>query len=259
MFEDIEDASSFWRELWETRGSGNEDAAWLQEMEDAIARRVPPPPKKPWQFETSHGVRIILKKRNWSAPGPDKLVNYWWKRAHALHDGVTRAFLAISESEEEYPGWFTEGKTSLLPKPGDFCGENQRPITFLNNTYKWFTSCLQSPMPYVYQLQYNNNITFIKIYTPCSLSTVLREIKYITVINLSISKIIKYIADIKTIKLFKEKIRLHLKNWKYTNSKKMTNNKRLLVTICLVNWNIKCSIIPQFSTKDLGGSRLANL
>ena len=34
----------------------------------------------------------------------------------------------------------------------------------------------------------------------------------------------------------------------YTNSKKMTNNKRLLVTICFANWNIKCSIISQFST-----------
>ena len=92
------------------------------------------------------------------------------------------------------------------------------------------------------------NITFIKKYTPCSLSTELRELKYITVINLSISKLIKFITDIKTIKLLKEKIRLHLKNWKYTNSKKMTNNKRLLVTICFANWNIKCSIIPQFST-----------
>ena len=92
------------------------------------------------------------------------------------------------------------------------------------------------------------NTTFIKIYAPCSLSTELRAIKYITVINSSISKIIKYIADIKTIKLLKEKIRLHLQNWKYTNSKKMTNNKRLLVTICFANWNIKCSIIPQFST-----------
>ena len=115
-------------------------------MEDAIARRVPPPPQEPWQLKTSPAVRALLKKRNWSAPGPDKLVNYWWKRAHALHDGVTRAFLAISESEEEFPGWFSEGKPSLLPKPGDFCSENQRPITCLNNIYKWLTSCLQSPM-----------------------------------------------------------------------------------------------------------------
>ena len=145
MFENIEDASSFWRELWETRGSGNEGAAWLQEMEDAIARRVPPTPEEPWQFETSQGVRIPLKKRNWSAPGPDKLVNYWWKGAHALHDGVTRAFLAIPKSEEECPGWFTEEKQASYR---NFCSENQRPITCLNNIYmyKWFTSCLQSPM-----------------------------------------------------------------------------------------------------------------
>ena len=92
------------------------------------------------------------------------------------------------------------------------------------------------------------NITFIRKYTPCSLSTELRALKYITVINLSISKIIKFITNIKKIKLLKEKIRLHLKNLKCTNSKKMTNNERLLVTICFANWNIKCSIIPQFST-----------
>ena len=49
------------------------------------------------------------------------------------------------------------------------------------------------------------NITFIRKYTPCSLSTELRALKYITVINLSISKIIKFITDIKTIKLLKEK------------------------------------------------------
>ena len=65
---------------------------------------------------------------------------------YTLHDGVTRAFLAISESKEEYPGWFSEGKTSLLLRPGDFRSENQRPITCLNNIYKWFTFCLQSTM-----------------------------------------------------------------------------------------------------------------
>ena len=45
-----------------------------------------------------------------------------------------------------YPEWFTEGRTSLLPKPGDFTSENQRPITCLNTLYKWFTSCVLGPM-----------------------------------------------------------------------------------------------------------------
>ena len=28
----------------------------------------------------------------------------------------------------------------------EFTSENQRPITCLNNMYKWFTSCLQNPI-----------------------------------------------------------------------------------------------------------------
>ena len=52
----------------------------------------------------------------------------------------------FSKRDEEYPQWFAEGKTSLLPKPGDFSSENQRPITSLNNLYKWFTSCVQGSM-----------------------------------------------------------------------------------------------------------------
>ena len=48
----------------------------------------------------------------------------------------------ISEYEEEYPAWFCEGKTTLIPKPGEFTSDNQGPITCLNTLYKCFTSCL---------------------------------------------------------------------------------------------------------------------
>ena len=68
-------------------------------------------------------IRIILsKKRNWSAPGPDK-----------LHKGVVESFKEVSKSHEDYPKWFSEGKTSLIPKEGEFLSENLRPITCLNN------------------------------------------------------------------------------------------------------------------------------
>ena len=67
----------------------------LQDLEYAIVRRVPTSPKEPWQLETSQAVKVLPKKRNWNTPGPDRfhklLVEVW-------------AFLAISESEEEYPG-----------------------------------------------------------------------------------------------------------------------------------------------------------
>lgn len=100
-FENIEDASNFWIELWETRGTGNKEAEWLSKIKEAIARKVPVPAEGSWRLECSEVVKCLLKKRNWSAPGPDRLVNYWWKRLHVLHEGITKAFVAISESTEE--------------------------------------------------------------------------------------------------------------------------------------------------------------
>ncbi|XP_068739391.1 uncharacterized protein [Montipora capricornis] len=90
-------------------------------------------------------AKVLTKKKNWSAPGPDRLANFWWKRANSLHKGVATAFQVISRSDEEYPQWFSEGKTSLIPKPGIFSSDNQRPITCLNTIYKWYTSCLLVP------------------------------------------------------------------------------------------------------------------
>ena len=95
-----------------------------------------------WVLVTSEVVKVLAQKKNWSAPGLDRIANFWWKRAQALHEGVISSFQVISEYEEEYPAWFCEGKTTLIPKPGEFTSDNQRPITCLNMLYKWFTLCL---------------------------------------------------------------------------------------------------------------------
>ena len=52
----------------------------------------------------------------------------------------------IVQHDHEYPLWFAEDKTSLILKAGEFSSENERPITCLNNMYKWFTSCMLKPM-----------------------------------------------------------------------------------------------------------------
>ena len=121
------------------------------------------------KLETAEVVGVLKRKKNRSAPGPDGLVNFWWKRAHALHEGVARSFEAISRTDDEYPSWFAEGKTSLIPKPGEFISDNQRPITCLNTSYKWFTSCLLSPTD-----QHLEELGFCLLYTspsPRDLST----------------------------------------------------------------------------------------
>ena len=146
MFENIEEASGFWRKLWEERGTGNKNVAWLQEVKIAIYEQVPPPTASEWALKVAEAVKVLSKKRNWSAPGPDKITNFWWKHAGTLHKGVVDNFKEVSKSNEDYPKWFSEGKTSLIPKEGEFLIENQRPITRLNNMYKWFTSCLLAPV-----------------------------------------------------------------------------------------------------------------
>ena len=87
-------------------------------------------------------TKVLARKKNWNAPGPDRLTNIWWKKAIVLHEGVAISFQTIANTVNiGYPAWFSEGKTTLLPKPGEFTSDNQRPIT----PKKWFTSCLLGP------------------------------------------------------------------------------------------------------------------
>ena len=59
---------------------------------------------------------------------------------------VTKSFQTIVNGDQEIPLWTTEGKTTLIPKPGEFSSENQRPITCLNSIYKRLTCCLIKPV-----------------------------------------------------------------------------------------------------------------
>ena len=119
MFEDIGEAKGFWRSLWEEQGSEDENAEWLKEIEEAIRQRVPPTSLEEWDLETVARAKVISKKRNWSAPGPDRVVNFLWKRECAVHEDVKISFKGISESLQAYPEWFAQGKSSLIPKPGE--------------------------------------------------------------------------------------------------------------------------------------------
>jgi len=51
----------------------------FKEIELAISQRVPSSTLEAWTMETNEAVKVIQKKRNWSASGPDRVVKYWWK------------------------------------------------------------------------------------------------------------------------------------------------------------------------------------
>ena len=92
--------------------SRDENAEWLKEIEKAIRQRVPLASQEEWGLETVAIAKVISTKRNWCAPGPDRVVNFWWKRACAVHEDVKISFNGISESLQAYPEWFAQGESA---------------------------------------------------------------------------------------------------------------------------------------------------
>ena len=78
---------------------------------------MPLPAEEEWDVEVDEVVKTVEKKKNWSAPGPDTISNYWWKHAEALHHRVMHCFKYISTLQGDFPAGFTGGKTTLIPKP----------------------------------------------------------------------------------------------------------------------------------------------
>ena len=85
--DNTEEASSFWKSLWEKEGSGDISAKWVEEVKSAINSRVAVPTDEQFLLTKEEAVNAMRKKRNWSATGPDCITNYWWKRRTAYMKG----------------------------------------------------------------------------------------------------------------------------------------------------------------------------
>ena len=65
MFENIEEASNFWKELWKKKGTGNKCTSCLEEVKTPINQRVPAPfSEDTFVLEREKAVKVIRKKRN---------------------------------------------------------------------------------------------------------------------------------------------------------------------------------------------------
>ena len=78
--------------LWEQEGSGDPSAPWLGVVREAIKENASEPREDGFTFEYTSDRKVITKKKNWSAPRPDKIANFWWKKECTLHEGVSKSF-----------------------------------------------------------------------------------------------------------------------------------------------------------------------
>ena len=73
MFENIDEASSYWNLLWEQSSTSisTTRVSWLNDVKRGFDKLLPAPPADFFQLSTEASTKVIKQKRNWSAPGPD--------------------------------------------------------------------------------------------------------------------------------------------------------------------------------------------
>ena len=133
---------NFWRGLWESDDTGNPDVQWLKEIEKIFCDLVPDINEGNLNLTEEICWNGIRKKKNWSAPGPDGICNFWWKKITLVFHVTLDIFSGLINEEKGIESWYCRGRTALIEKPGEWSKENQRPITCLNTHYKWLTSIL---------------------------------------------------------------------------------------------------------------------
>ncbi|EFA77454.1 hypothetical protein PPL_12056 [Heterostelium album PN500] len=135
-------AFEFWSQLWNppsTEATNYDELEWIQRVKDSNQFKSIKETK--FEIEGADISNYIKNKKNWSAPGPDGICNYWIKRIKRYHEDLAEAFNAYLHLDiMKFPKWFCEGITYRIHKGGDKEDEAYyRPITCINNTCKILT------------------------------------------------------------------------------------------------------------------------
>ena len=85
VFENPEEVVDFWAGIWEKTDGGNPNATWISEVEEVFREIIPTVDHGNIPVTCELVLKAIKKKKNWSAPGPDLIVNFWWKRLTSTH------------------------------------------------------------------------------------------------------------------------------------------------------------------------------
>ena len=95
FFENSEDVLKFWKSLWEKDDQGKPNVDWLREYEILFKSIIPEIHTGDIEITDTIIWNSIKKKRNWSAPGPDLVVNYWLKKLFVIHKVIKCIFMGI--------------------------------------------------------------------------------------------------------------------------------------------------------------------
>lgn len=142
----LKKSTEFWHGIWGIPlDASNTEIRKTLDPVDEIAKDKPL--DGVWSnFGGDEAILALKKKKNFSAPGPDGISNYWLKQMkEILAPLVAKEMNRWSEQGHLDLTRYTEGRTVLIIKDTKQSPDNPgnyRPITCLNTAYKWITSIL---------------------------------------------------------------------------------------------------------------------
>ena len=83
-------------------GTEDKRAAWLEEIRSTMESRVLPPLEEGWDLEPAGAVRVIVKQKHWSVPGPDRL---GWIDVRKAYDSIDHGWLEEMILLHRFPDW----------------------------------------------------------------------------------------------------------------------------------------------------------
>ena len=92
FFNKHDDVINFWKTLWCKVDQGKPNAEWLKDYIELFETKIPDVNTGDIILEEIDIINAIRKKRNWSSPGNDLIVNFWLKRLTSIHGVIKNIF-----------------------------------------------------------------------------------------------------------------------------------------------------------------------
>ena len=102
----LEETERFWRDLYETRAECNLENPAIKAFERTCAKLAQP--NSAITISVKDIQNALKGKKNYSAPGPDSVNMFWWKKIPATHKHLARLFNQFMSDPATIPDWIAE-------------------------------------------------------------------------------------------------------------------------------------------------------
>ena len=120
-----EEYERFWTPVWGNEQELEHGGTWVNEFDKAVSSRISHQSTKEIKVPKKMLTDKVKQCRNWSAPGKEKICNYWIKGLGSMHELLGRVLEQFINRQIAIPNWFTGGRTVMLNKDGEESAANK--------------------------------------------------------------------------------------------------------------------------------------